>query len=564
MKNWIKSAAILCGILLIAGVLRLYNTNWDQNQHLHPDERFLTMVGNAMQLPPTFLSYVDPQVSLFNPANNNQKFFVYGAFPLILNKIIALVLHTDTYTLFTLQGRVLSGICDLLVVFLIFVTASLLRRKEHLHPSVPYFASLFYALSVLPIQLAHFFTVDTFLNLFLVATFYFLLRFYYNKKMWEITLSALLFGLAIACKISALYLLPLFFLLFMLPYFLKADGKLHARSYIFSHILSLLFMGTTFLIVTYVSARLANPYLFETANFLNPAISSNFISNIKELKSWEGIDIWFPPAVQWMTKPPIIYSLTNLIFYSLGIVQSIAIVIGIYVLLRHQRRVLLLILLTFCLIFFLYQSTQFSKPMRYFLPLFPFLAVIGGIGIDFISRRFHKGICALFLILLLIYPLAYFSIYLHKNTRLAASEWMYKNLPGTDRILAEHWDDPLPFLLEENYGKQFMIDQLPVFDPDTPEKWEKMHRLLNSNDYLVLSSNRGWGSIPTVPQKYPLMTAFYQNLLANRLSYKKTLEFTNYPSLRYLGIPITFPDDNADESFTVYDHPKVIIFKHER
>ena len=152
MKNFIKSAGILCCIMLLAGVFRLYNTNWDQDQHLHPDERFLTMVGNAMQLPPTFLSYLDPQVSQFNPGNNNQRFFVYGTFPLIFNKVIALVLHTDTYTLFTLQGRILSGICDLFVVLLVFVTASLLRKKEHLHPSVPYFASFFYALSVLPIQ----------------------------------------------------------------------------------------------------------------------------------------------------------------------------------------------------------------------------------------------------------------------------------------------------------------------------------------------------------------------------------------------------------------------------
>jgi len=564
MKNFLKPAVLLCCILLLAGVFRLYNTNWDQNQHLHPDERFLTMVGNAMQLPPTFFSYLDPQISLFNPANNNQRFFVYGMFPLIVNKIIALLLHTDTYTDFTLQGRVLSGISDLFVVFLVFLIASLLRKKEHLHPSVPYFASFFYAISVLPIQLSHFFTVDTFLNLFLVTTFYFLLRFYYNRKHWEVILAAVLFGLAVACKISAVYLLPLFLLFLVLPYFLKTDGKLHAKTYIFSHLHSLLFVMITFFIVTYSITRLANPYLFETANFLNPTINSNFIASIKELKSWEGIDIWFPPAVQWMTKPPIIYSLSNLFFYSLGIVQSVAIVIGIYVLVRHQRKPLLFMLLSFFLLFFIYQSVQFSKPMRYFLPLFPFLAIMGGIGAEFISRRFHKAIGAVFIILLLIYPLAYFSIYLHKNTRVAASEWIYKNLPQSDRILTEHWDDPLPFLLEENYGKRFMIDQLPVFDPDTPEKWDKMRQLLNDNDYLILSSNRGWGSIPTVPQKYPTMTSFYQNLLANRLSYKKVQEFTNYPSLKYLGIPITFPDDNADESFTVYDHPKVIIFKHEQ
>src|SRR5207253_1272950 len=122
-----------------------------------------------------------------------------------------------------------------------------------------------------------------------------------------------------------------------------------------------------------------------------------------------------------------------------------------------------------------------------------------------------------------------------------------------------HWDDPLPLPLEP---KSYLGELLPVFDPDTPEKWNKIDSLLHVGNYLILSSNRGWGSIPTVPEKYPRMTQFYKELFAGRLGYKKVAEFTSYPSLAYLGIPITFPDDWAEESFTVYDHPKVMIFKH--
>jgi hypothetical protein len=91
-----------------------------------------------------------------------------------------------------------------------------------------------------------------------------------------------------------------------------------------------------------------------------------------------------------------------------------------------------------------------------------------------------------------------------------------------------------------------------------------MNDLLASGNFLILSSNRGWGSIPTAPDKYPRMTDFYRNLFGGQSSFKKIKEFTSYPSLDYLGIPITIPDDWAEEAFTVYDHPKVIIFQKDK
>jgi len=133
-------------------------------------------------------------------------------------------------------------------------------------------------------------------------------------------------------------------------------------------------------------------------------------------------------------------------------------------------------------------------------------------------------------------------------------------IPDENIILSEHWDDALPLSIQKSQ-KRFTIYELPVFGPDNPQKWNEMGALLEKGDYLILSSNRGWGSIPTVQERYPQMTLFYKELFADKLEYKKIATFTSYPSLNYLGIPITFPDDNAEEAFTVYDHPKVMIFK---
>ena len=186
-----KSKIILTGIILLALFLRFQNINWDSGFHLHPDERFLTMVGNAIKIPNSVEQYFNPDTSPLNPPNVGFSFFVYGAFPIILNKIIALLFGNDTYGAFTLQGRILSGLADMMVLFLVFKTAELLFVETGHAPSLyknktrnnlPLLAAFFYAIAVLPIQLSHFFTTDSFLNLFMFASFYFALRFNFNPS----------------------------------------------------------------------------------------------------------------------------------------------------------------------------------------------------------------------------------------------------------------------------------------------------------------------------------------------------------------------------------------------
>ena len=112
-----------------------------------------------------------------------------------------------------------------------------------------------------------------------------------------------------------------------------------------------------------------------------------------------------------------------------------------------------------------------------------------------------------------------------------------------------------------------------------------MSQNLKKTDYIILTSNRLYGSIMTVPEKYPVTFRYYQALFNGTLGFDKVAEFTSRPNLplpfvklcltppfiRYgiiarknqeCPLPgISFVTDYADESFTVYDHPKVIIFK---
>lgn len=552
-----SSKLILFGIVLIGACLRFYDINWDQNQHLHPDERFLTMVGGSMKIPATFADYLNPHVSPMNPANIGYSFYVYGTFPVVVNKFIAIVTGNDSYNSFTLLGRAFSGFIDLLIVIMVFKTTELFEKKYKLPSDIKFWAAFFYAIAVLPIQLSHFFAVDTFLNSFVFISFYSTLRFSFSKNYWWILVSGLFFGFAIASKASAVFISPLLLYLFINAY---SEKRRIVKADVWLVIRDLLIFG----VVTYFVGRIADPYLFQNASLLDPRPSQLFLSNLKQLQALSNPQAWYPPGVQWIHKTPILFGLKNLVFYGVGIGYSICIAFGSYYLFRKIRHVDFILIFVWVFLFFLYQSLQLVQTMRYFLIIYPFLAILAGIGFTYFSKQMNKFVQGLLVLIVIIWPLLFFSIYTKPITRFTASEWIYAHIPAHSVILTESWDDALPLPIYGGPVNAYDIQELPVFDPDTSQKWQKMDSMFSVGDYYILSSNRGWGSIPTVPERYPKMKKFYQDLLADKTDYKKVAEFTSYPSLTYLGIPLTIPDYNAEEAFTVYDHPVVMIFKHIR
>ncbi|MEJ2211354.1 MAG: DUF2298 domain-containing protein, partial [Anaerolineae bacterium] len=138
-------------------------------------------------------------------------------------------------------------------------------------------------------------------------------------------------------------------------------------------------------------------------------------------------------------------------------------------------------------------------------------------------------------------------------------------------IANEHFDDPLPFnmfgyaafggglyrSLDLTYPNGDHADQLPLYNEDTPEKLDMLLDALDQADYIIMSSGRLWQSIPRLPMRYPMTTRYYELLFDEKLGFHKAAEFHSYP--RLLGIE--FDDTWAEEQFTVYDHPKVLIYK---
>ncbi len=561
---------ILILILLLAAFFRLFGLNWDQNQHLHPDERFLTMVETAIKIPKSFKDYLNPAVSPMNPYNAGYNFFVYGAFPLNLIKIAGEITANHEYRNIHLVGRFLSALFDLGIVFLIFKIG-----KKIFDEKTGLLAAFLYAVMVLPIQLSHFFAVDTFLNFFLVLSFYFLILIISRPQLTAYYLLfttftlGISFGLALACKISALYFLPIIglgFLSLLRSKFFKVIGG-----------------GIIFLVLAAIAFRLAQPQAFATGSFLNWKINPQFIANLKELDSYSDPNSWYPPGIQWKKTTPLIFPLKNLVVWGLGLplgAMVLASVIYSVILsgclikrkkIDNSRLAIFVSLILFWVFgLFIYQGSQYVKTMRYFLPLYPFLALLAGNFLlkakEYLEKKLPRYllfvIYYLLFAIILIYPVSFMAIYARPITRVRASEWIYKNVPAGSTLANEYWDDPLPLLLPNYYSIPFKGEMLALYDSDTPQKWQKIFKQLQETDYLILSSNRLYASIPKVPEHYPQAAKYYQDLFGGSLGFEKVAEFTSYPCFPpvkpYL---FCFNDDSAEEAFSVYDHPKVIIFQ---
>ena len=561
-----KRKLFLFCILFVGLVLRLYGNNWDGGWHLHPDERFLTMVGTDVKIPSAVSQYLDAHSSTFNPANKGYSFYVYGTFPLLINKLLAQYLSNDTYDQFNLQGRVISGCIDFLVIFIIFNLVALLEKKLKLDTSIKYVSAFLYAIVVLPIQLSHFFTVDTFLNFFCWMSFYFAVKLVVQKgeaTMYNISLAGLFLGLGLACKISAVYFAPVIGLFILINLISIKKWNAQVWKSTFSKV-------ALFIFFCYLAIRLGSPYYFETNSFFNPTLSTSFLNNIQTLKTYDNPVAWFPPGNQWIHTSPFL-PIINLALFGVGPIYFLCAFIGfIVLLLAKKRHTALLLVFAWVVGFLIYQSIQFSKTMRYLIFIYPFLAFFAAIGLHSLFRVLKKvsiNIHVRFVLytlcmgMILIWPLSFMSIYIKDHSRVAASRWIYNSLPPQSAILTEYWDDPLPMAVQDPSTRNYTISEVHIFDPDTPEKWERINTQLSTSNYYIMSSNRGWGSIPKTPERYPVTSQFYKNMNNGKMGYVLIKTFASYPSLRYLGIPIDFPDQWAEESFTVYDHPLVRIFK---
>ena len=162
----------------------------------------------------------------------------------------------------------------------------------------------------------------------------------------------------------------------------------------------------------------------------------------------------------------------------------------------------------------------------------------------------------------LVYALAWIQLYLQPHPYNAASVWIFDNLPQGSLISGPHWDDRLPISIPGKNAPGYFVmegrdNELPFYERDTSEKLNLVLKRMAKSDYIIFPTPRTPDSIPRVPEEFFYTAPLLQLLFAERLGF--TLEKTVKDRPTFLGF--TFNDDLADESFSVYDHPKVVIFK---
>ena len=154
---------------------------------------------------------------------------------------------------------------------------------------------------------------------------------------------------------------------------------------------------------------------------------------------------------------------------------------------------------------------------------------------------------------------------------------------GSKQALESTWDDALPLGMnglnpyDYNSGVYRSDLNFEMYWDDNGQKRDRFQSILDQTDYIFMSSNRQWGTTVRVPERYPLTTTFYRDLLgcpvdkevtwcysvAKPGDFKGTLGFElvkisqSNPNLDSLSVNTQF----AEEAFTVYDAPKVMIFR---
>lgn len=532
-----QSTVLLILILILAATLRFYGLNWDSGNYLHPDERMIMMVADKIRLPETSAEWSN----VLTPASTlNPGFFAYGSLPLYLLKAVSYLSGADFASMY-ISGRFLSALFDLGAILILYLLGQSLVNSR-----VGLLASFFYAISVLPIQLAHFYAVDTPLTFFITLALYQLVLFVKRPSLPRVLIIGLLTGLALATKTSALVLTA--------PIGIALLFKLFSRPKLLTACL------LSFAAAAFTAFSIAEPYaLIDFPNFLRQTMAQSQMTKDA---------FTFPYTLQYVGKTPYWYELKNIFLWGLGPLLAALSFIGAFFFTFKTFRPYLdsrfLILTAFFWIYFAITGRFAIGFMRYMLPLYPLLCLFAAFFFyQLKSLKMLKYLELPILCLLLLWPLSFISIYTQPNTRIQASDWINQNIPPGSTLAVEHWDDQLPLHTAGNFN----TETLELYNPDAPDKWDQIKRQLSRSDYLILASHRLY--IPlmkltdcsTLPpyRCYTQTADYYQNLFAGKLDFKKVAEFEVLPTVPLLNLPIS--DFASDESFTVYDHPKVMIFK---
>ncbi|MGB8644535.1 MAG: glycosyltransferase family 39 protein [Anaerolineae bacterium] len=612
-NRWLE--AILFVLVLVAGAtLRWYGLGWDAGYLFHPDERQIAMVASNLDWPHSLSEFFSPSSPL------NPHFFAYGSFPIYLLRLIAPFAPPSNLTgpwandflaRWIVFGRAISGLFDLGTICLTYALG-----KRVYGSWVGLAAAAGISVTVLHIQLAHFYTVDTVLTFFVMATLYAAWRMgeiskgahpagaLFERKKWPLPrdpgpgdshgspshnrwgmVCGVMLGLALATKVSALPLVaPIAFAIWHVSGARIPPGTIRVKIIYIWGILRrpLCQLGGIALAVFIVT----QPYaVIDGIQFVIAVGREGLVA-----RGW----LDYPYTRQYANTIPFLYQIAQSAIWGMGLPLGIVVWGGgaLFLYQAYRKRDgASLFLLFWALVYFLAIGAQYVKYPRYLLPLLPVLYLMAARAIStgaLVNRGWGRVIVGVgtmaVLTLSLVYAFAFVSTYGREHPWLTVSRWMFENVQPGATLAIEQWDDALPVQASVDgvvrTGSEYPALTLPIQDPDDENKRNSLAQTLARADVVVIASQRGYGSVGRLADRYPLTVRYYQKLFNGELGY--TLAATARNDIQigdwqitdnpWQGLPFatSIPLASgtralwnwgfADESLTVYDHPQPLIF----
>lgn len=608
---------ILLAILVVAAFFRFSGRDFDQGTSQHPDEIAIVGATLGLNMPASVDQIWDPQNSPLNLRSGGKR-YPWGALPVYIARSAAWVAdvvapafnprytkgyYLAEYTGAQMVGRTMASIFDLLSVVLVFLIA---RRLYSARAAL--IAAALVALAVTHIQIAHFYITEPFMVVFMLSALYFSVRLMQRPTWWAATFAGLFIGLSVASKVTS----ALIFAMVIAAVLLRAAYRRRSRTLgaemgdpvgvrpashrerdmsFGRHAQRGLLLVIIAAIFSVVGFAIAEPYVlwqFDFANWRGPNLQESFRSFF-EANPWgkvvleeaatQGGQADLPYTRQYIGTVPVLYQFEQFLFWGVGVVPGLIMLAGLVVAfwMAFKRRPAEVILLSFGIPYFLTILLGETKWMRYMLPLVPIFAILAagmlvrggdwakarwprragdrGLSVRALQRGLFPSLTALAILFAFLWSVAFYNIYTKDHTRVRAGQWASNNIPPGSTISFESWDRDLPFLSGVRTGGEYefkLYDDRPIQD-----EFLYITDMLDKLDYIGITSNRLYGSIPRLPWRYPVQTQFYQLLYAEKLGF--VLEHTEQTMPEIFGMQ--FDDQLADESFSVYDHPRVDIFR---
>ena len=457
----------LVAVILIGIFFRFYNLNWDSGALLHPDEYGFTNTLTRLSFPRSPGEYFNTRLSPISPYDKYDETGVksadgpdnrmrWGQLPILIIRLATEVFGTTGYHEARMTGRVLSALADVGSLLLLVLIARLLFRDA----LIALLAAAFSSLAVMQIQQSHFATSDNFAVFFVMLTLYAAAKIAVSPTLergpapgeYRITrggcrrfmLFGLFLGMAAACKINqvvvAVAILPAAFLS-------VADVRITSRRG-FNAVAARTFgLCCLAALVSVLAFRVFQPMSFraEVGNtgFLtwrpNPDwLDSMAVSAIESSGLGGG-----PPAEQWAHRIPIVFPLVNMIGYGMGIplgltVWAMMAAAAVRLIRMKEDWRGLLIPFAWSFVFFGFMGTRFVKSIRYMLPVYPTLCLVGAWGLIRMARGTKRALRVLGTVWIAaaligtgVWAATFVrTVYDQPHSRVEAVRWMYRAIPA--------------------------------------------------------------------------------------------------------------------------------------